>query len=284
MAGPQASQLQFNNTGILSATALWSANPSQDGAGTITLVSPGGATTDLIATKALQSGQLGAYVQMRDTILPQAQTQLDELANQMSQALSNQTTNGTAVTSGSQSGFSVDVGSVLPGNSVQLTYTDSSNVQHAITVVSLGAGGTLPAQDQSSNPDNRVIGINFSGGMASVVTQLNAALGANLQFSNPSGTVLQVLNNGSGNVVNSLSATSTLTSLTSGSAQLPLFTDGNEDQPITGAITASGSQTTGLAGTIEVNPAVVASPSNSSLTPPIPPVVIRPGRISWSIK
>ncbi len=262
VAGPQASQLQFDNTGTLSATALWSANPSQDGAGTITLVSPGGATTDLIATKALQSGQLGAYVQMRDTILPQAQTQLDELANQMSQALSNQTTNGTAVTSGSQSGFSVDVGSVLPGNSVQLTYTDSSNVQHTITVVSLGAGGTLPAQDQSSNPDNRVVGINFSGGMASVVTQLNAALGANLQFSNPSGTVLQVLNNGSGNVVNSLSATSTLTSLTSGSAQLPLFTDGNEDQPITGAITASGSQTTGLAGTIEVNPAVVASPSS----------------------
>ncbi|MGB7097295.1 MAG: flagellar hook-associated protein FlgK [Xanthobacteraceae bacterium] len=262
VAGPQASQLQFDNTGTLSATALWSANPSQDGAGTITLVSPGGATTDLIATKALQSGQLGAYVQMRDTVLPQAQTQLDELANQMSQALSNQTTNGTAVTSGSQSGFSVDVGSVLPGNSVQLTYTDSSNVQHTITVVSLGAGGTLPAQDQSSNPDNRVIGINFSGGMASVVTQLNAALGENLQFSNPSGTVLQALNNGSSNVVNSLSATSTLTSLTSGSAQLPLFTDGNEDQPITGAITASGSQTTGLAGTIEVNPAVVASPSS----------------------
>ena len=261
VAGPQASQLQFDNTGILSATALWSANPSQDGAGTITLVSPGGATTDLIATKALQSGQLGAYVQMRDTVLPQAQTQLDELANQMSQALSNQTTNGTAVTSGSQSGFSVDVGSVLPGNSVQLTYTDSSNVQHTITVVSLGAGGTLPAQDQSSNPDNQVIGINFSGGMASVVTQLNAAIGENLQFSNPSGTVLQALNNGSSNVVNSLSATSTLTSLTSGSAQLPLFTDGNEDQPITGAITASGSQTTGLAGTIEVNPAVVASPS-----------------------
>ena len=147
VAGPQASQLQFNNAGTLTATALWSANPSQDGGGTITLVSPSGSTTDLIATNALQSGKLGAYVQMRDNILPQAQTQLDELANQMSQALSNQTTNGTAVTVGSQSGFSVDVGSVLPGNSLQLTYTDSGNVQHTITIVSLGAGGTLPAQD-----------------------------------------------------------------------------------------------------------------------------------------
>ncbi len=263
VAGPQASQLQFSNVGSLTATALWSANPSEDGAGTVTLVSPSGATTDLIATNALQSGQLGAYVQMRDSILPQAQTQLDELANQMSQALSNQTSNGTAVTVGSQSGFNVDVGSVSPGNSVQLTYTDGTNTQHTITVVSLGPGGSLPPQDTPTNPNNQVIGIDFSGGMASVVSQLNAALGANLQFSNPSGTLLQVINkNGSSNVVNSLSATSTVTSLTSGSPQLPLFTDGNGNQPITGASNASGLQTTGLAGRIEVNPALVASPSS----------------------
>ena len=263
VAGPQASQLQFSNVGSLTATALWNANPSEDGAGTVTLVSPSGATTDLIATNALQSGQLGAYVQMRDSILPQAQTQLDELANQMSQALSNQTSNGTAVTVGSQSGFNVDVGSVSPGNSAQLTYTDGTNTQHTITVVSLGPGGSLPPQDTPSNPNNQVIGIDFSGGMASVVSQLNAALGANLQFSNPSGTLLQVINkNGSSNVVNSLSATSTVTSLTSGSPQLPLFTDGNGNQPITGASNASGLQTTGLAGRIEVNPALVASPSS----------------------
>jgi flagellar hook-associated protein 1 FlgK len=97
--------------------------------------------------------------------------------------------------------------------------------------------------------------------MGSVVSQLNAALGSSLQFSNPSGTVLQVLNsNGSGNVVNSLSASSTVTSLTSGGAQLPLFLDGT--QPITGATSTGGSQTTGLAGRITVNPALVASPGS----------------------
>jgi flagellar hook-associated protein 1 FlgK len=263
VGGPQASQLQFSNVGSLTATALWSATPSDDGAGTVTLVSSSGATTDLIATNALQSGQLGAYVQMRDSVLPQAQTQLDELANQMSQALSNQTTSGTAVSVGAQSGFNVDVGSVLPGNSVQLTYTDSSNVQHTITVVSLGAGGTLPPQDTPSNPNDQVIGVDFSGGISSVVSQLNGALGANLQFSNPSGTLLQVINkNGTDNVVNSLSATSTVTSLTSGSPEVPLFTDGIGNQPITGASNASGQQTTGLAGRIEVNPAIVASPTS----------------------
>ena len=97
VGGGEASQLSFNNVGTLNATDLWSANPSQDGAGTITLTSPGGAQSDLIASGAIQSGQIGAYLQMRDTILPQAQNQLDEMASQMSQALSNQTTSGAAI-------------------------------------------------------------------------------------------------------------------------------------------------------------------------------------------
>ncbi len=258
VAGPQASQLNFNDVGTLTATNLWSANPSQDTAGTISLTLPGGGSTDLVATNAIQSGQIGAYLQMRDTVLPQAQEQLDEFANQMSQALSNQTTSGTAVTSGSQAGYSVDTSALLPGNTIQLTYTDASDNQQTVTIVALGTGGTLPLR---SSGNNQVIGVNFAGGMSSVVSQLNAALGVNLQFSNPSGTLLQVVNaNGSGNVVDSLSATSTVTSLTGGVAQLPLFTDGSS--PITGALTASGSQTTGLAGDIEVNPAVVATPSS----------------------
>jgi flagellar hook-associated protein 1 len=259
VSGIQVSQLSFNNVGTMSATSLWSANPSQDSAGTITLTPPGGAPIDLVASGAFQSGQIGAYLQMRDTILPQAQNQLDEMASQMSQALSNQTTSGSVAGSGSQLGYSVDVSALLPGNTVQLTYTNAQNVQQTVTIVALGTGGTLPLQ--SNAPNSQVIGINFAGGLASAVSQLNAALGANLQFSNPSGTQLQVVNaNGSGNVVNSLSATATVTSLTSGSPQLELFTDGS--QPITGAIDSTGSQVTGLAGTIAVNPALVASPSS----------------------
>ena len=261
VAGPQASQLSFSNSGTLSATSLWSANSSQDGVGTITLTLPGGTASDLIAEGAIQSGQLGAYVQMRDSILPQAQNQLDELANQMSQALSNQTTAGTAVTSGSQAGFNVDVGALLPGNTVQVSYTDPGNVTHTVTIVSLGPGGTLPLQTSPANSNNRIIGVDFSAGLTSVASQLNTAFGGNLQFVNPSGTVLQVLNaNATTNVVNSLSATATATSLTGGSAPLPLFT--NSGQPITGALTSTGSQTTGLAGTIAVNPALLSSPAS----------------------
>jgi flagellar hook-associated protein 1 len=108
--------------------------------------------------------------------------------------------------------------------------------------------------------------------MASVVAQLNAALGSNLQFSNPSGTVLQVLNSSSlSSTVNSVSATTTATALAVGNTQLPLFTDGTT--PITGAITSAGSQDVGLAGRIAVNNAVLANPSslvvyqNSPATP-----------------
>jgi flagellar hook-associated protein 1 len=258
----QASQMSFNNAGTLTATSLWSANPSQDGAGTITLTAPGGATNDVISDGAIQSGQIGAYLQMRDTILPQAQAQLDEFANQTSQALSNKTVSGTAVTSGGLNGFNVDVGSLSPGNTAQFTYTDSGNVQHTITVVDTPSGMSLPKQTSASNPNNTTIGIDFSAGISSVVSQLNLQFGSDLQFSNPSGTLLQVVNaNGSGNVVNALSATSTMTSLTSGSPQLQLFVDGN--QPITGALTAAGgSQTTGLAGRIGVNTALINSPVN----------------------
>ena len=106
---------------------------------------------------------------MRDSILPQAQTQLDELANQMSQALSNQTTNGTTFTAGAQSDTALRRLGVAR-QQVQLSYTDSSNVQHTITILSLGPGGTVPAQDTPANPNDQVVGVDFSGGVGSVVS------------------------------------------------------------------------------------------------------------------
>jgi flagellar hook-associated protein 1 FlgK len=260
LVGTQASTLSFDAHGALSPTAVWSANPTQRGVGTITLTSPSGDTVDLIANKSIQSGQIAAYLGMRDQILPQAQSQIDQLASQVAQALSNQTTGGTAVTVGAQTGFKVDVGGLLPGNSAQIAYTDASNVQHTVTVVRVDDPTALPLPNNPADPNNQVIGVNFTGGMASVVTQLNAALGANLQFSNPAGTTLQVLNAAAGTTVNSLSATATTTTLASGSPQLPVFLDGTT--PITGAITGSGSQDTGLAARIAVNPALLANPSS----------------------
>jgi len=73
--------------------------------------------------------------------------------------------------------------------------------------------------------------------------------------------VLQVLNSPLlSSTVNTVAATTTATALAAGSTQLPLFTDGAA--PISGAITAAGSQDVGLAGRITVNSAVLAAPSS----------------------
>jgi flagellar hook-associated protein 1 len=262
LVGTAASQLTFDDRGALSANSLWNANPAQSGVGNIMLVSPDGSSTNLIANNSIKSGQIAAYLQMRDQILPQAQTQLDELAAQMSEGLSNQTTAGTAVTSGSQSGFDVDVSSLLSGNSIQVTYTNTTtNTQHTVTIEQVSDPSALPLPNSPANSNTQVIGVDFSAGMASAINQLNQALGANLQFSNPSGTTLEILNSPTNSaVVNSASTTSTVTSLTSGSPQLPLFLDGTT--PISGAITATGSQDVGLASRITVNPALLAAPSD----------------------
>ena len=262
LVGTQAAQLSFSATGSVSPTQQWSSNPAQSELGTITLVPPGGGGIDLLATGAIRSGEIAAYVNMRDNVLVQAQGQIDALAAQMSSALSDTTTGGTAVTAGAQNGFDTNIGNMLAGNTTQVTYTDSSNVQHTISIVRVDDPAALPLSNSvTANPSDTVIGVNFSGGMASVVTQLNTALGATgLQFSNPGGNTLRVLDSGPGTVtVNSVATTTTATSLTGGSGALPLFVDGGT--PYSGAITAAGSQSVGYAGRIQVNAALIADPT-----------------------
>jgi flagellar hook-associated protein 1 FlgK len=262
-AGQAAAQLSFSPQGSMTANTLWNADPTQSNVGSVMLTTPGGNPINLTATGAIQSGEIGAYLKLRDQLLPQAQTQLDQFAANMSQALSDVTTQGTAVTSGLLSGFSVDTAGMQPGNAMALTYTDSSNVQHTVSLVDVNNASVLPLQSPSpSAPGTRVIGIDFSGGTASVVSQLNTALGsAGLQFSNPAGTTLQVTNTAAATAtVNSLSATATMTSLTSGNAQLPVFVDGNG--VYSGAIDPSGPEQVGFAQRISVNSALLNNPGN----------------------
>lgn len=262
LVGTTASQLSFNQTGMMMASLQWNADPAKSSLGTISLTSPSGATTDLVASGALQSGEIAGYLNMRDKVLVQAQGQLDEMAAQMSEALSNTTTAGTPATSGTQSGFDADIGGLSNGNTVQVSYTDASNVQHNVTIVRVDDPSALPLSNSlTADPNDTVIGVDFSGGPASVATELNTALGATgLQFSNPSGNTLEVLDSGPSTItVNSVLTTTTAASLTGGSGALPLFTDGTT--PFTDAITGAGVESVGYAGRITVNSALVADPS-----------------------
>ncbi|HTA99967.1 MAG TPA: flagellar hook-associated protein FlgK [Bradyrhizobium sp.] len=274
LVGAQASQLSFNSQGTLSATSQWNSNPALSSVGTITCTLANGAKVDMIATNSISSGQIAADVTLRDKTLVQAQAQVDQLAASISTALSNQTTAGTAAPASlaPKAGFDLDLSNVLPGNSINLTYTDAAtNTQHNVTIVRVDDPGALPLSNTGGNPNDPVIGVNFTGGMASVVSQLNSALGsANLQFSNPSGSTLRVVDSGTGaTAVNSASVTTTASSLTGGSAQLPLFIDGTS--LYTGAITATGAQQTGYASRITVNPALLTNPSNFTAYSTSPP-------------
>src|ERR1700722_5299593 len=264
LVGAQASTLSFNSQGTLSANSQWNSNPALSTAGTITCTLANGAKIDMIATNSITSGQIAADVTLRDKTLVQAQAQVDQLAASISTAASNTTTAGTAAPAAlaPKAGFDLDLTNVLPGNTINLTYTDNAtNTQQNVTIVRVDDPAALPLSHAGGNPNNPSIGVTFSGGMASVVSQLNSALGgANLQFSNPSGSTLRVVDSGTGAAtVNAASVITTASSLANGSPQLPLFTDGNS--LYTGAITAAGSQQTGLAGRIAVNPALLSDPS-----------------------
>ena len=230
-------------------------------------MSPNGSTVDLIANKSIRSGKIAAYLDMRDNVLVQAQNQLDSLAATMAQALSDDTVNGTTVSSGAQTGLAVDTAGWLDGNRVNLTYTDrQTSIQHRVSIIRVDDPAALPLDDgATADPNDEVIGVDFSGGLASVVSQLNARFGGRLQFANPSGTTLQVLDDGAPNLVdvNALSLTRTATAVANGRTAVALFTDGTD--PFTGAITSVGAQSVGFAGRIAVNPALLGDPSKLTI-------------------
>jgi flagellar hook-associated protein 1 FlgK len=263
LVGMSANKLAFNAQGSISADSLWNADPSKSGVGTLTLITPSGSSTDLIATKAIKSGTIAAYIDMRDNVLVQAQDQLDNLAATMAQALSGTTVSGAAAASGAQSGFDLDISGLQNGDRISLTYTDQpSGTQHRVTIVRVDDPSALPLPaTATTDPNDQVIGVNFAGGVASVATQIGAALGGALQFSAASGK-LRVLDDGAANTVDvdSFSATRTTTTLADGTTAFALFTDGAA--PFTGAITGNGSQTRGFASRITVNAALLNDPAS----------------------
>jgi flagellar hook-associated protein 1 FlgK len=263
LVGDKPATLSFDARGTLDAAAQWSADPTKRGVGTITLTSPNGTPIDLIETKAIRSGQIAAYLQLRDQDLVQAQNQLDAIASSMASALSDKTTGGAAVT-GPPSGFDIDIGSLLDGNTFNVSYTDKlTNTQRQITFVRVDDPSVLPLADAATaNGNDKVVGVDFSAGMASVWSQISDALSTTgIVSSNPIGTTLRLVDDGAGGRVSigAASTTTTITSFGTGNAQLPLFLDSTS--AYTGAFSASGVQSQGFASRITVNGTLLSDPS-----------------------
>ncbi len=276
LVGTEASRLSFNPQGTMTPNTLYNTDPSKNNVGTITINFPHGGSYDMVSTNSIRSGKIAAYLELRDNTLVQAQAQVDQLAAAMSSALSDKTTGGVAaLASGTQAGFDLDLAGMKSGNVVHLTYKDNlTGATHNLSIVRVDDPSVLPLGNAATlDPNDEVLGVDFSAGMGSVISQLNSALGsgANLQFSNPSGSTLRVLDDGATNRSDVLAAsvTTTISSLTSGSPQLPLFTDNGV--PFSGAITVNGSQQTGLAGRISVNTALLGDPSRTIVYSTNPP-------------
>jgi flagellar hook-associated protein 1 FlgK len=263
LVGTEAATLQFSPQGAMTPTTQWSADSDQRSVGTITLTTSTGGTLDLITNKSIRSGQIAAYLEMRDQILVQAQGQVDQIAGALSSALSDQHIDGSAVTYGAQQGYDIDVGGLSDGNAVTIAYTDltTNKVKH-ITLVQVSDPSQLPLSNNlTADPNDKVIGADLSHGLAAALASINSQFNNKIQFSNPVGTTLRILDDGAGNntAINSVTANVTQTSLTGGTAQMPLFTDVNT--AYTNAITDEGQQSVGYAGRIRVNADLLADPS-----------------------
>lgn len=268
-AGSNATTLSFDAATSVGADQLWNANDALRGVGTIRAQNGFGGSTDLIGTNALRSGELAAFVEMRDRTLVEAQNQLDEFAAAMSSALSDREIAGTPAVVGAATGFDVDINGLSAGNQITLDYTDSTTgMKGRFTFVRADSAAGVAAINGSgmSTADNRMIGIDFTGfpgSMAAIAAQIGTALGAGFTVSNPAGTTLRIVDDGAGNTrdVDALVSRPTRTGFNAaapnGTAEMPFFVDSGAVGGIYTGSFEGRPQMRGLSARIAVNQQVV---------------------------
>jgi len=249
----RASILSFESAGTLSATSLFNAEDAKSGVGKLTMTSAAGLKIDLVKQNVLTSGELAGLIQLRDNDLVQAQDQLDEIAAGLAQSMSTKTTEGTQVTSGAAAGFEVDIANLQDGNEFSFSYTQSG-VSKTVRVVRVDDPTKRPLDYVDSN-GARVIGLDFTGGAASIAGQLQSKVGAGLQVTNSAGSV-RIMDDGAAGTTDMVSMRSraTVTGTQAGDLPINLFTDYG-DVPFTNSLTNKG-QKLGFASRIAVNSAI----------------------------
>lgn len=255
--GTSATRLSFSPQNI-GPESVYDSDPARRTVGTILATDPSGQTRDVLAGGYIRSGEIAAQVDLRDTVLPQAQAQLDELAAGLAQSLSDKPVPSTAVTSGAQAGFDLDLAGLAAGNRVSVSVTDPGGAKRTlIFAATTSADGTARA-DASG-----VIGLDITGGPASIASQIGTALnsaGANYDVQNPSGSTIRILSNGTTSKVDAARAATTVSGIATGDPEIALFVDGSSGGVYTGSFEGR-SQLAGFASRIAVNQAVKNSPS-----------------------
>lgn len=257
--GKPAVKFEFDERSNVGPNSKWDADPTKRGVGTLIMRDGNGGTQDAIANNIFRSGTIAANIELRDRTLIQSQGQLDEMASQMSRALSDRNIPGTPVNASPDSGFDVDMNGLQAGNRMTLEYKVlPGGAVRKFTFVRTDSAAALPLpQSASGDANNTVVGINFSGGAASVASQIQAAIGNGFTVS-ATGSTLRVLNDSTVGTreVTGLSAQPTATGISGGTSEFPFFVDGKGNVPFTGSY-EGGSQTTGFASRIAINPALL---------------------------
>ncbi len=249
LANNKASVLSFETTNYL--------QPNVSG-NTVTVTSPAGTRTDLIAGS--DSGSLVALAEMRDEVLVEAQAQLDTIAAELSLAMSNVTVAGAEATVGPDTGFDLDVSALQAGNTISLSYTDTSGAQQNVSFVAVSDPALLPLDNSTTaRADDTVYGIDISSGLpANYITQIVAALGGSgLQVSNDGSDNLRVLGDvGGPTSVQGLSASVTPTANTDQGLGFSMFVDSRAGEQVFTDSLEAGGQRVGYAASIAVNSAL----------------------------
>ena len=267
-----AATLSFDGRGTLSPESEYSQDPATRGVGTITAATPGGARIDLIAEKAIRSGSLAAGVELRDTVLPQAQRQLDELAAGLARSMSDRSATGTAVTTARGAGFDIDLDGLKAGNAITVSVRDAAGIQRNLVLMpyaSASQPSVKPAD--TSDPTAMIVPIRIDGTNAGLRTAIQTALGAGfgvtsqptagaggLRITADPATGAPTLLGISASVTQPLSTTD----FQSGRPQLPLFLDGTAKGKLYTGSFDGGSQLTGFAQRIGVNAALTGNTAN----------------------
>jgi flagellar hook-associated protein 1 FlgK len=227
----RASVFEFQSSGSISSLTLFDPDPTKSGVGKLILRTPSGLVLDLVQQNILKGGELGGLIELRDKTLVQAQNQLDDVAASLAMAMSTIETQGTAAAGGGgATGYEVNLASIRNGNDLKLNYT-LSGIPKQVRVIRVDDTTKLP-MDVTDADGNRVIGLDFSGGAASVASQLQQALGGGFAITSPAAGVIRILDDGAANTtdITSLSARSTVTATQNAGLGLSVFVDnGNVD-------------------------------------------------------
>jgi flagellar hook-associated protein 1 FlgK len=259
--GAKAAELHFEGSAGVNATALYDRDPAKSGLGTVLLDNGSGQLIDLFKDGGLAGGAIGGFRELRDERLVAVQAQLDELAHALASVLSENVVAGTAATQGAQAGFDLDLAAMQPGDEITLTYVETpGGVTRTVTLIRVADASLLPLGEATTPATgDTVIGFDLSGGIAAAAAALDAALGSGIAVSNPSGSILRILDDGASGTtdVAGLAGSFTATGLVDQGLGLALFSDGPGGATYSNALEGGG-QKLGFAARISLNPAVKA--------------------------